>query len=90
MTLRVSPRTVGVYFCHASVPGFPTVKSRAAHLLLKAPPRITSPTEQTGQLETDVQINCVAMSVPKPINVLWKFHGNYLEESELNVGADFV
>lgn len=78
----ISRSSVGLYYCHATVPGFPTVRSRGAEVRMNAKPIIASDSEQKGHLSSDVQVDCAAISVPEYTKVAWLFHGKELTESE--------
>ncbi len=81
-TLSLDDSTSGVYFCHASVSGFDSVVSRACEVRANAPPSISSPTEQSGVLGSDVQLDCAAVSVPEPRDMHWTYHGQRLDDSQ--------
>ena len=84
-TLRVSAHSVGEYFCHALVPGFPSITSRAAEVVMNARPFITNPASGSGTAfgvpGMDVQIDCAARSVPAPDGVEWRYHDIALDEA---------
>ncbi len=82
LTLTLTARTSGVYFCHATVPGFDRVVSRPAEVLTNARPRISSPSAQTGALGGDIHLDCAAVSVPEPHDMHWRYHGKEIDEGE--------
>ena len=50
LTVAVSQRTEGEYYCHSISDGHPLLTSRAAAILLRRPPAITSPPVQVELL----------------------------------------
>ncbi|XP_053678604.1 irregular chiasm C-roughest protein-like [Anopheles nili] len=82
VTLVVTPATAGRYYCKASVQGFPEVEADAT-VYLRGPPTISSPRQQYGAVHDSAQLECVALSIPKPRHVLWSFNGR-----EINVSTE--
>uniref|UniRef100_A0A182XXZ3 Ig-like domain-containing protein n=1 Tax=Anopheles stephensi TaxID=30069 RepID=A0A182XXZ3_ANOST len=82
VTLVVTPATAGRYYCKASVQGFAEVEAEAT-VYLRGPPAISSPREQYGAVHDSAQLECVALSIPKPRHVLWSFNGR-----EINVSSE--
>lgn len=82
VTLVVTPATAGRYYCKASVQGFAEVEADAT-VYLRGPPAISSPRQQYGAVHDSAQLECVALSIPKPRHVLWSFNGR-----EINVSAE--
>eukprot|EP00094_Tigriopus_californicus_P012637 TCALIF_12216-PA protein Name:"Similar to rst Irregular chiasm C-roughest protein (Drosophila melanogaster)" AED:0.01 eAED:0.01 QI:0/0.81/0.83/0.91/0.90/0.83/12/682/815 len=81
LSIRVQSHTVGDYYCHAQIPEFPAITSRAAEVLMNGPPRILSPDTQYAITGEDAHLNCASSSVPKPTRVEWSFHDAVLDET---------
>lgn len=82
LSIRVQSNTVGDYYCHAQIPEFPPITSRAAEVLMNGPPRILSPETQYAIPGEDAHLNCASSSVPEPTRVEWSFHDAVLDESK--------
>ncbi|XP_031628454.1 irregular chiasm C-roughest protein-like [Contarinia nasturtii] len=80
LKLIVSSDTAGRYFCKASVPGFPEIKS-AADVFLKSPPKITSSNQQFGTVGDTTHLECSAISIPRARHISWSFHGREINGS---------
>lgn len=78
--MTVSSDTTGRYFCKASVPGYPEIKS-AADVFLKSPPKITSSNQQFGLVGDTMQLECSAISIPRARHISWSFHGREINGS---------
>jgi hypothetical protein len=83
LTVTVNEDTIGGYFCKASVPGYPDIVEQAT-IYLKAPPTITSARRQFGTPGDNVQIECIAFSIPKARFVSWSFNGRDINNSTTN------
>lgn len=81
LSIRVQSNTVGDYYCHAQIPEFPPITSRAAEVLMNGPPRILSPETQYAIPGEDAHLNCASSSVPEPTRVEWSFHDAVLDET---------
>uniref|UniRef100_A0A182KDT0 Ig-like domain-containing protein n=1 Tax=Anopheles christyi TaxID=43041 RepID=A0A182KDT0_9DIPT len=82
VTLVVTGSTAGRYYCKASVQGFAEVEADAT-VYLRGPPAISSPRQQYGTVHDSAQLECVALSIPRPRHVMWSFNGR-----EINVSAE--
>uniref|UniRef100_A0A182LX93 Ig-like domain-containing protein n=1 Tax=Anopheles culicifacies TaxID=139723 RepID=A0A182LX93_9DIPT len=82
VTLVVTAATAGRYYCKASVQGFAEIEAEAT-VYLRGPPAINSPRQQYGAVHDSAQLECVALSIPKPRHVLWSFNGR-----EINVSSE--
>lgn len=80
LKLTVSSDTAGRYFCKASVPGFPEIKS-SADVFLKSPPKITSSRQQYGMVGDTIQLECSATSIPRAQHISWSFRGSGINGS---------
>uniref|UniRef100_A0A182QTQ6 Ig-like domain-containing protein n=1 Tax=Anopheles farauti TaxID=69004 RepID=A0A182QTQ6_9DIPT len=80
VTLVVTAATAGRYYCKASVQGFPEVEADAT-VFLRGPPIINSPRQQYGAIHDGAQLECVALSIPRPRLVLWSFNGREINAS---------
>ncbi len=61
--------------------GFLPLTSRAADVVMNAPPVMTSAASpQYGEVGKDAQINCDAVAVPEPTGVEWWYQGTRLDE----------
>ena len=75
LTLIVSERTEGQYYCHSITEGYDLLTSQPANILLRRQPSITSPKIQTG-VEGDItRVKCQAVSAPTPSGVIWTYLG---------------
>ncbi len=73
--MRLSPSTVGVYLCRASVKGFKEV-SASASVLMRGPPRILRRHPvQFGTEGDTIRLTCDAFAIPPPETLLWSAHG---------------
>ncbi|XP_052899813.1 irregular chiasm C-roughest protein-like [Anopheles moucheti] len=82
VTLVVTTATAGRYYCKASVQGFAEIEAEAT-VYLRGPPAINSPRQQYGAVHDSAQLECVALSIPKPRHVLWSFNGR-----EINISSE--
>lgn len=75
-----SIETAGRYYCKASSPGFAEIRAEA-QVSLKGPPRIISSNEQFAVTRDTnaIDIECVAISIPKANHVSWAFNGRLIE-----------
>ncbi|XP_055303377.1 irregular chiasm C-roughest protein-like [Sitodiplosis mosellana] len=80
LELTISSETAGRYDCKASVPGFPEIKS-SADVFLKGPPKITSSRQQYGAVGDTIQLECMAISIPRARHISWSFHGREINGS---------
>ena len=79
LTLIVSERTEGQYYCHSITEGYDLLTSPAASILLRRRPRMTSPETQLGQPGGLVRVLCSAVSAPQPAGVSWTFLGRTIQ-----------
>uniref|UniRef100_A0A182NVG0 Ig-like domain-containing protein n=1 Tax=Anopheles dirus TaxID=7168 RepID=A0A182NVG0_9DIPT len=86
VTLVVTGTTAGRYYCKASVQGFPEVEADAT-VFLRGPPAINSPRQQFGAVHDSAQLECVALSIPRPRHVLWSFNGREINISSTDSGV---
>uniref|UniRef100_A0A182PBZ6 Ig-like domain-containing protein n=1 Tax=Anopheles epiroticus TaxID=199890 RepID=A0A182PBZ6_9DIPT len=88
VTLVVTAATAGRYYCKASVQGFAEVEADAT-VYLRGPPEISSPRQQYGAVHDSAQLECVALSIPKPRHVLWSFNGREINASTEPSAAEY-
>lgn len=86
LRITVSEETAGRYFCKANVAGYPEIKSEAT-VYLKEKPKIISSQQQFGLESDTVQLECVAISVPKARHISWSYNGR---EINTNSGDEFT
>ena len=79
LTLIVSERTEGEYYCHSITEGYDLLTSPAASILLRRRPRLTSPETQVGQPGELVRVVCSAISAPQPTGVSWTYLGRTIQ-----------
>ena len=79
LTLIVSERTEGEYYCHSITEGYDLLTSPAASILLRRRPRLTSPETQMGQPGELVRLVCSAVSAPHPEGVSWTYLGRTIQ-----------
>ena len=79
LTLIVSERTEGEYYCHSITEGSDLLTSPAASILLRRSPRLTSPETQVGQPGELVRVVCSAVSAPQPSGVSWTYLGRTIQ-----------
>ena len=85
LTLIVSERTEGQYYCHSITEGYDLLTSQPASILLRRQPSITSPKIQTG-VEGDItRVKCQAVSAPTPSGVIWTYLGRTIHSGGLCV-----
>ena len=88
LTLIVSERTEGEYYCHSITEGYDLLTSPAASILLRRRPRLTSPETQVGQPGELVRVVCSAISAPQPTGVSWTYLGRTIQPgTDLILGA---
>jgi hypothetical protein len=87
LTVTVAQETVGRYICKASVPGYADVVEQAT-IYLKGVPTITSSRRQFGVPGENVQIECIAFSIPKARFVSWSFNGRDINNASSGYGND--
>lgn len=75
LTVIVSQRTEGQYYCHSITEGFDLVTTQPASILLRGRPSITSPPTQLGVATEPVQLRCSAISAPEATGVIWTYMG---------------
>ena len=75
LTVIVSERTEGQYYCHSMTEGYDLLTSQPASILLRRTPTITSPDLQPGVAGEISQVKCSAVSAPAPTGVIWTFLG---------------
>jgi len=75
LTVIVSQRTEGQYYCHSITDGFDLVTTQPASILLRGRPSITSPSAQQGVVAESVQLRCAAISAPEATGVIWTYMG---------------
>ncbi|XP_067679374.1 kin of IRRE-like protein 1 isoform X1 [Haliotis asinina] len=71
---KVGEGNLGVYVCTANVLGFNSI-SREIYLLQNAPPTIMSEVKQYAVTGENAEVECMAMSVPKPDKIIWMRDG---------------
>lgn len=70
----MTPETAGNYVCKATVNGFTSIETQAK-VYIKRPPIITSKKTYVGKIGDDVEIECIAYSIPMATQVLWSYNG---------------
>ena len=83
LTLIVSERTEGQYYCHSITEGYSLLTSQPADILLRRRPRITSQDIQQGQPGEMVKVFCSAVSAPEPTGVSWTFLGRSIQTGRM-------
>ena len=79
LTLIISERTEGEYFCHSITEGHDLLTSQPASILLRRRPRLTSPDTQLGQPGDLLRVVCSAVSAPPPTGVSWTYLGRTIQ-----------
>lgn len=69
-----SNETAGRYYCKAQSIGFAEISAEAL-VILKGPPRISSPSIQYPLNADTFEIECTAFSIPKAKHVSWAYNG---------------
>ena len=78
--MPVTEVSIGTYYCHAEVAGYKTINSRPAEVLMTGQPKLFSSAAQSGVVGENVHINCAAVTVPQPDNIVWRHHQAIINE----------
>ncbi|CAI9723007.1 kin of IRRE 1 isoform X1 [Octopus vulgaris] len=78
--VEVNDADLGTYYCTATVVGFSEI-SREVLLLKNGPPRIMSDGKFYTSQEKTAHIECIAISVPKPVSMYWMKNGRTLDNT---------
>ncbi|XP_053620761.1 irregular chiasm C-roughest protein-like isoform X2 [Plodia interpunctella] len=74
LTLTITDKTTGQYWCRASVDNYQDVEA-AAMVYMRSPPKIISNGTQYGVEGDSVRVECISFSIPKPDYIIWTFAG---------------